>query len=196
MVSRLTVKHVVNQVFDSVTYILPIGGTSDCIIVDCGDVEGIIESGWNVIGVLLTHSHFDHIYGLNKLLEVFPNAIVYTNCDGQEGLQNPKLNFSRYHDDVDDFVFCYPENIFVVEKECEIGMDYGLMVNVLFTPGHDPSCITYQINGMLFTGDAYIPGVKPVTIFPHSSKIVAIESEKRLKELESNGYFILPGHKI
>ncbi len=43
------------------------------VLVDPGDVW---EGFKNVSAVLLTHAHFDHIYGLNELLEISPEAKV------------------------------------------------------------------------------------------------------------------------
>lgn len=185
---------VVNQIFNSITYILPFGSEKECYLVDCGDVEKVIEQGWKVRGVLLTHSHFDHIYGLNKLVEVFPEAFVYTNQAGKEGLANDKWNFSRYHTEVENFIFTKTENVRVLE-EGEQTLDGGLKLNVFFTPGHDPSCISYVVNNKLFTGDAYIPGIKTVTTFPRSNKVLAEKSLIRLQELEKKyGYTVCAGH--
>ena len=62
----LRVSHIVNSVFTSRTYILSKEGENACWIVDCGDVEPLLErlaalGGIPVKGVLLTHAHFDHI---------------------------------------------------------------------------------------------------------------------------------------
>ena len=167
---------------------------NECYLVDCGDVEKIIGQGWKVRGVLLTHSHFDNIYGLNKLVEKFPEALVYTNQAGKEGLVNDKRNFSRYHTEVENFIFSKMENVRVLEEGMQI-IDGGLNVNVLFTPGHDPSCISYIIGKNLFTGDAYIPGIKTVTSFPRSCKEQAAISLAQLQELEKeDGYIVCAGH--
>ena len=187
---------IVNSIFNSITYIIPVGNQKDCYLVDCGDVEKVIKQGWLVRGVLLTHAHFDHIYGLNKLMEKFPDALVYTNADGQKGLQNPKWNFSRYHEEVENFVFCKSENVRVFESCGVYEFDKDIKVEVLFTPGHDLSCITYKISNCLYTGDAYIPGIKVVTTFPRSNKQVAKESLERLQKLECLGLKIMPGHWV
>lgn len=34
---------IVNRIFNSITYILPVGDSRDCWLVDCGDVEKVIE---------------------------------------------------------------------------------------------------------------------------------------------------------
>ena len=133
---------IVNSIFNSITYIIPVGSQKDCYLVDCGDVEKVIKQGWRVRGVFLTHAHFDHIHGSNKLIEKFPDALVYTNADGQKGLQNPKWNFSRYHEEFENFVFCKSENVRVFESCGVYEFDKDIKVEVLFTPGHDLSCST------------------------------------------------------
>lgn len=75
-------------------------------------------------------------------------------------------------------------------------MDDGFAVDVLFTPGHEPSCLSYRVNNMLFTGDAYIPEVKTVVTFPRSNKQQAAESLVRIQEIEGLGLDIKPGHWI
>ena len=162
------VDYIVNRIFNSVTYIVPINGQKDCYLVDCGDVELIISQGWQIKSVLLTHVHTDHIYGLNKLIDSFPNVSIYTNEYGKEALLNPKLNFSRYHEDVDDFIITRPDNVVVIKEEGLLHLIGGNEINVLFTPGHDPSCLSYCVGGIVFTGDSYIPDVKIVTSLPKS----------------------------
>ena len=187
--------YVVNKIFNSITYILPTGNEMDCWLVDCGDVENVIEQGWQVRGALLTHVHCDHIYGLNKLIEAFPEALVYTNAEGKEGLMNPRWNFSQYHEDVEDFVLAHPENVRVIEEERTIDLG-GMQVEVFFVPGHDPSCLAFRIEDVLYTGDAYIPGLKVVTTFPRSNRQQAAESLARLQQMETSGLIVKPGHWI
>ena len=51
-----------------------------------------------MVGVILTHAHFDHIYGLPELLKQYPNCKIYTNESGRETLANAKKNMSFYHE--------------------------------------------------------------------------------------------------
>ena len=185
---------VVNKISNSITYIIPTSNQNECYIVDCGDVEGIISKGWLIKGVLLTHAHTDHIYGINKLLDIFPDALIYTNEEGKSGLLNPRWNLSHYHYDVEDIVIRKTENIHVLNDECTLELSGNLLVDIIFTPGHDPSSITYRIADCLFTGDSYIPGVKVVTSFPRSNKQQAEQSLVCIHDLEKAGLKIMSGH--
>ena len=82
----------------------------------------------------------------------------------------------------------------------------GLMdVDVIATPGHSPSCLSYKISssmgsefhgfkGVLFTGDAFIPGINVFTKFPKANKQLAEKSRTLLSQMESEGYIIYCGH--
>ena len=194
----LKVDYITNSIFSSRTYWFTEKDRNLFWLVDCGDLDlviGQLPDNAKIMGVLLTHVHFDHIYGLNKLIGKFPDCKVYTNDFGQKALTDPRRNFSRYHTDVEDFVFDYPENVVVVGEGEKIELFEGVFADVYYTPGHDESCLCYEIGEDMFTGDAYIPGVKTVTTFPHSSKKKALESDLRISSLV-RGMRVWPGHTV
>lgn len=85
---------------------------------------------------------------------------------------------------MENFVLSKLDNIKVVNHEGSILLDDGLLVNIIFTPGHEPSCISYLYNNYLFTGDSYIHGIKVVTTFPRSDKHLSSVSLARLQQIE------------
>lgn len=186
----MEIRCVVNTLFSSCTYVIMQGKSA--WLVDCGDVEEILPLlDAPLRGVLLTHTHFDHIYGLNRLLKVFPEMLIFTNEAGKEGLLNDKLNLSRYHEE--PFVLDSPENIRVVEDGQLIELFDGVNVQAVYTPGHSTTCVTWLMDDAIFTGDSYIPGVKTVTIFPHAEKQLVAQSEETIRRLAVNRN-IFPGH--
>lgn len=190
----MLVTKIVNSFFSSNTFVLTEEGVNDCWLVDVGDIEPIMEIIENreVKGVFITHSHYDHIYGINKLVERFPNCIVYTSLNGMEGLFSDKLNFSRYND---DSIIFKGGPMKVLEEGDEVMLFPNVVLRAIYTPGHDWSCMSFKVENNLFTGDSYIPGIKVVTNFPKSNKEQAVESFVRLQEMEKMyGYTICAGH--
>ncbi len=184
---------IINSIISSCTYIIYNDAKKEIWLVDCGDVKPIINNiskGYSLRGVLLTHTHYDHCYGLNSLLDYYPTIKVYTNSFGLKALQSPKLNLSRYHEDIPCFVI---NEISSIEDFSKIA---GLGLTIIPTPGHDPSCLSFIIDKFLFTGDSYIPGYKVITTFPNSNRRDAFMSIDIIKKYEADGYIICPGHFV
>lgn len=194
----LKVKHIVNSVFTSRTYILTQEGSYSVWLVDCGDVPPLMYmlssmgDAFIIKGVLLTHVHYDHIYGLPRLTEKFPSLRVYTNEYGKNALMDIRLNYSKYHNDPIEYE---SENVVTCEEGSVIELFDGVQAKVYHTPGHSPSCQTYEVSDYLFTGDAYIPGIKVVTTFKGGDKMKAAESVERILQL-AEGKVVCPGHKV
>ena len=186
----MIVNQVVNSVFRSCSYILTHAGHS--CLVDCGDVDQILPYiKGTLCGILLTHGHFDHIYGLNQLLNLYPDVPVYTNDYGLETLFDDKLNFSKFYGNT---LQLQPvNNISILHDGDEFELFDGVKVHAVFTPGHSPCCVTWVLDDMMFTGDSYIPGVKTVTNLPHCDKKQAACSEILIKKLAEHRT-VYPGH--
>lgn len=172
----------INSVFSSCSYI--IHGASGNIMVDCGDDSSEEKEASPIQHILLTHCHFDHIYGLNRVLERNPNALIYTNEEGRELLLNAKKNLSLFYEEA--FECRYPDRIKTIHDGAVIEG-----YKAFFTPGHHPSCITWIIDDIIFSGDSYIPGIKTVTNLPGGNKMQAEDSVRRILAF---GGTIYPGH--
>lgn len=193
----LQIKEIVNSIFTSKTYILYKEGCRTAWLVDIGDIEPVqdflIENGLTVAGVLITHGHFDHIYGLPSLAEKYPSCRVYTTEYGKESLASDKLNMSRYHGSP----IKYEGTSVVVVHEGEEKRLFDDELSMVFyeTPGHNPGCLTMVMGDLIFTGDAYIPGVKVSTQLPHADKQLAQQSLDRILRL-AEGKRVFPGHSV
>ena len=82
----------------------------------------------------------------------------------------------------------------ILEDGCNIELYSNTYLMAFFTPGHDWSCLTFQLENYLFTGDSYIPGVKLVANFPKSDRGLANESWCRISEMIKENMEICPGH--
>ncbi len=195
----MEVVHIVNSVYASRTYILIQDGCSSVWLVDCGDVPPVIDylkslgaDLFFIKGVLLTHAHYDHMYGLPKLTALFPSLRVYTNEEGKAMLASERKNISRYHEDPINYI---SDNVVICEDGEEIELFDGVKALAHYTPGHNPSCITFEVGDYLFTGASYIPGIKVVTNLPGGNKAFAAESLEIIMRL-ADGKNLCPGHVV
>ncbi|MBQ7689886.1 MAG: MBL fold metallo-hydrolase [Muribaculaceae bacterium] len=179
--------------FGSSTWLLGSEGEGTWLV-DCGDVEPLVPLiAPPLRGVLLTHAHFDHIYGLGHLLSRFPAVRIVTNAAGREALLDEYQNLSAYHDS--PFRLADDHAIDVVDEGDTVSLFNHAAAHVYATPGHHPSCLTYAIGNHLFTGDAYIPGVKVVTLLPGGDKQAAAASLERIARLAARR-IVHPGHGL
>lgn len=179
------------------TYIISKNGFNKAWLVDIGDIEPVLElakqHNLSVEGVFLTHGHFDHIYGLNSLVEAFPDCKVYVTEYTKQAIASDKLNMSRYY----ETPFTYQgENVVVVKEGDSLSL-FDDESPMLFyeTPGHNPGCLTMVIGNMIFTGDAYIPNVEVVINLRGGNKEKSIISFERILSLCVNRV-VYPGHLV
>lgn len=190
------VKKYINSIFNSNSYLIYTEEEKEVWVIDPGDSQPIIE--WLNInnkilkGILLTHSHFDHIYGINDLQEIFTTINVYASFYAKEGMMSVKLNGSLYQ----EMPFSIKrQDIDIIKEGDRMLLWKDILLNVFETPGHDRDCLSYQIKKNLFTGDALIPGIKIYTKLKYSDKTQAANSIQRIFEQFDDNTMIWPGHE-
>lgn len=181
MHSHIKIEAINNTLLQSVSYLLVV--ENKLIVVDCGDYEKMIKA----IGInrepaiiLLTHCHQDHIYGLTKLLDKYPNASVYCSLLTWYGLRDEEQNLSYI---IPEYSFAFTQDKQVAIIDDGIQSLEGISIEVLSTPGHSDDCLSYIIGNNIFTGDSYIPFAKVFAKWPRSNKALAIENEKKIIDL-------------
>lgn len=188
----LTVDRFTNSVFHSNSYI--VYDEYDAIVVDIGDyvpLKTFLDlHSLSVKALLVTHTHYDHIYGIREFMRDFPGVPVYTSTFGKEAFWLPNRNFSRYHDDV---IAIHSDSIRAIGDGDKLTPFTGCSVSAMATPGHDESCLSYVIGDGLFTGDSYIPGTKVIASFPKSDKAMAHFWYRHLEQMACK-HTIYPGH--
>ena len=192
----MEVKIFVNNLFNSNTFLLYQDMEKGVWVIDPGSsinvlIEWMDRNGKILKGILLTHTHFDHIYGLNDLQDIYPNVILYASFYAKEGMISERLNGSYYNEI--PFTIKRTE-ITIVKENDKIQLWNDVIINVLETPGHDRDCLSFYVEKNLFTGDALIPGIKVHTKLKYSNKVLAEESIKRIFNQFDNDTIIWPGH--
>lgn len=188
----ISVERFINSVFQSNSYV--VHDSSCAIIIDIGDyapLKAFVDSyRLSVKAVLITHTHYDHIYGIREFMRDYPGIPVFTSAFGKEAFGLPNRNFSRYHDDAIEIV---SDDIHILRDGDTLVPFGSCCIKAMATPGHDESCLSFIAGSCLFTGDSYIPGTKVIASFPKSDRIKAKLWYGRLEKMAEE-FSVYPGH--
>lgn len=180
--------------FASNTYAVLSHLSNEAWLIDAGSVDQVLNafSGIRKIdGLFLTHYHYDHIFGIGKLVLAYPECIIYASSHTIEGLSDPKMNLSFYHNVPIQFGSLMTK---VIKDFDKISIFDSIHAEVFSTPGHNPGCLTFKIGNFIFTGDSYIPGYDVVTRLPGGNKQESQISLQRIFQLMEEETIICPGH--
>jgi hydroxyacylglutathione hydrolase len=145
--------------------------------------------GLDVIGLWLTHGHFDHLADHKVVTDRFPGAKVLIHK-----LDEPKL--IRPGSAMFPLPFTIPPrkpDAYVEDGQVlELG---GLRARVIHTPGHSPGHVMYYFedDGILIGGDLIIAGAVGRTDLPDASQADLEASIRTVMKLPPETK-LLPGH--
>lgn len=190
----LKVESVVGALMNSKIYLISDSCYLDYYFIDIGDFEAamhLLPKDAIVRGVFITHGHHDHIFGLNRLKASFPDSQVYASEESKRMLASAKANLSYYQ----EMPFEYTGNVIVLHDNEQVKLFNDITLTAIATPGHHPSCLSFQVGDYFFTGDSYIPNIKVVTNLPGGDKKLAQMSVSKILKLGC-GKTICPGHIV
>jgi hydroxyacylglutathione hydrolase len=150
----------------------PLAGEDAVVAIDPGDepvrlIERIEQSGARLLGILLTHAHWDHVGGVRDLKAAFDSPVYLHEADaplyarvveqaalfGFHAEPQPPVDHTVKHGDV-----------------IELG---PFRFDVIHTPGHSPGGVCYRLHGPttgLDASDELSPkGDAPTTRGPHAA---------------------------
>ncbi len=169
-------------------------GQSDCIVFDPADrgeyiFEALRSKGFKVTHILITHGHFDHIWGCSKLRSL-TSAQVYALDAEQEVLESSELNVSAQA----GRACTVKVNNYV--KDGDILTLNDFKIQVLATPGHTKGscCYYFPDDDTLISGDTLFEESVGRTDLPTGSMSELTHSiELKLAPLPEST-MVYPGH--
>lgn len=154
-------------------------GENKVIVIDPADQGDLIYSslknnGFEVDTILITHGHFDHIWGAQKL-RALSGAKAYALDKEEELLLSSDLNVSE----MAGRACAFKCNDFF--KDGDVLDILGFKIKVISTPGHTAGscCFYFEEDGVLITGDTLFEESVGRTDFPTGS---AGELQRSLRE--------------
>ena len=170
-------------------------GSDHALIVDPGDeaekiLAAVDELGVTIDGILLTHTHFDHIGAVAPIAKA-TGAPVW--CPE---IETPVLA------DINSFVpwpGFGPFESYEADHKVNGGEKLelaGMEIDVIFTPGHSPGHVTYSVaeENTIFSGDVLFQGSVGRTDLPGGDGPTLMESIRTLVESHPPETTVYPGH--
>ncbi len=169
--------------------------SKQCVLFDAPDhtvqplLDQIRTNGWNLIGLWLTHGHFDHTADHQVVADAFPNTPVLIHKLDEAKLLNPNtrlfpLPFKIPPGKPSAFVEDW-QMLSIGDHQCR----------VIHTPGHAPGHVMYYFeeDDLLVGGDLIIGGAIGRYDLPDSNYDDLCASVRKVMNLppETN---LLPGH--
>ena len=170
-------------------------GSDRALIVDPGEeapkLLGAIEQlGLTLDGILLTHTHFDHVGAVAPVARA-TGAEVWVPEIEKGVLANinsfvPWPGFGPFED-------YEAEHTLNGGEQLELA---GFEIDVLFTPGHSPGHVTFSIpdEAVVFSGDVLFQGSVGRTDLPGGDWPTLLESIRGLVDSLPEETTVYPGH--
>jgi hydroxyacylglutathione hydrolase len=173
-------------------YVVRADATADeAVVVDpSGDATELrltlARLGTRCVGILVTHGHWDHLFGVADLAEG-TGAPVHM-AEGERALLETPGDFTP------PGVALRPYTPDVLLSGGETVDVAGIEFEVLAVPGHSPAHLAYHAEGCLFSGDVLFAGSVGRTDFPGSDWDTLVASIRMLVDTLPGDTVVYPGH--
>lgn len=151
--------------------------------------EKIKEKGLEVAAICLTHGHFDHIWGVEKLKEL-SGAKVYVYEGEKDVCESVSLNVSG---DAGRACTVTPD---ILLKDGETFTVNGISIRVIATPGHTHGscCYYFEEEKLLISGDTLFQDSVGRTDLPTGSMSQLVRSIREKLMILPEDVRVYPGH--
>ncbi|GBE15034.1 MAG TPA: MBL fold metallo-hydrolase [Proteobacteria bacterium] len=189
----MKLEHLLVGPLQSNCFILGDEKTGEAVVIDPGGdgaliIDRIKSRPWNVIAILVTHAHFDHVGANADIVEATgaplmvprPCVALLDQAAEQAGMYGLEVKPSPR-----------PDRLLDDGDTVTVG---GETIEVISTPGHSPGGVTFRTSIGIFPGDALFAGSIGRTDFPGSDFSTLIRSIKERILVLPDDTHVYPGH--
>ena len=177
------------------SYLIRCDGSDRALFIDPGDeapklLSAIEELGVTLDGILLTHTHIDHVGAVAPVAKA-TGAEVWV-----PQIERPVLaDINRFvpWPDLGPFESWDAEHTLAGGERLELA---GFEIDVIFTPGHSPGHVTFSVadEEAVFSGDVLFQGSVGRTDLPGGDWPTLLVSIRQLVDSLPEATTVYPGH--
>jgi len=176
-------------------YLFRRAGSSEALIVDPGDeapklLAAIEALGVELAGILLTHTHFDHVGAVAPVARATGAEVWVPEIE--KGVLADIMSYVPW-DGFGPFESYDAEHTLTGGERLELA---GFDIDVIFTPGHSPGHVTFSIpdEQAAFSGDVLFQGSVGRTDLPGGHWPTLLDSIATLVDSLPEDTTVYPGH--
>jgi len=172
---------------------------NECLLIDPADeasflLEEIARRNLNLVGMLATHGHFDHIMAVGEIQLTYPKIPLYISSKDKFLLD--RLQATAEYFLGRQLIITAPKLVRSVNRRDVINHVSTYEIEIIYVPGHTPGsvCFYFPKDRILFTGDLIFKDGIGRYDFSYSDKKQLFNSINQIIKSIPDDVVIYPGH--
>ena len=173
----MKINRIITKIYDSNTFVVE--KADEVVIIDAGgEIKKVKELVGNkrVLGVLLTHGHYDHSAYCKEYAKEFA-CPIFAHQEATNTMSDSRAFYSENDGVIDDFT-----KFSLLQNDGILNLG-DFTIKYFTTKGHSPCSVCYQIDDALFAGDTLFENGIGRTDLVGSDKKQMLKSLQKLENL-------------
>lgn len=192
----MILKTFVTGMLENNNYLLIDEKSKEAVLIDCSEyIEdvGVVLKNYDakLKYILITHGHFDHVLGINKFHEMYPETQIIAPLLDKDLIEDIGTFVDRFIGGIGRVDVPHVDNYVSENDEFTIGEH---KIKIISTPGHTRGGVCYSVDEKIFSGDTIFLGSVGRTDLPGGNFEQIRSSVKKILEMFDDGTPIYCGH--
>ena len=192
----MILKTFVTGMLENNNYLLIDEKSKEAVLIDCSEyIEdvGVVLKNYDakLKYILITHGHFDHVLGINKFHEMYPETQIIAPLLDKDLIEDIGTFVDRFIGGIGRVDVPHVDNYVSENDEFTIGEH---KIKIISTPGHTKGGVCYSVDEKIFSGDTIFLGSVGRTDLPGGNFEQIRSSVKKILEMFDDGTPIYCGH--